>query len=513
VAALRAALAATLHHADPAADTAERAASVRRIARGLLEGEADQGPEVTAAAQQVLLAPSPALPGAAEALLGLLGHGPAESAPAREDLVLIIEDDPDLGGAFALLLAAPGRRLEIVTTAAAARVALRSERVSLVVLDLLLPDGDGRNLLVQLRSDPQTAGVPVFVVSVRLGAATQAECFALGADAYFTKPLDLGTFGAAIGARLERAADQARLTRRDPVTGLPNRAAFLESLTRRLTSETVPLAVAVLDLDHFRWVEESCGRRAAEDILRRAGGALALALPQAACFARWDGAEFIALFRGGNAAEAGRIVERALAELRRVDFNPGVGQPLRLGFSAGVAMVRPGTEPDDALSAADRLRHAAKAAGRGRVVADEPGLVLPRQRILLVEDDANIAHFLERHLNREGFDVVHCPDGAAALEALPDSGAALIVSDVDMPNLDGLGFLTRLRQLPEWRHVPVMMLTAMGDESFVVRAFELGADDYVLKPFSAREVIARIRRLLRRPSVTGLAAATGGSMD
>ena len=76
-----------------------------------------------------------------------------------------------------------------------------------------------------------------------------------------------------------------------------------------------------------------------------------------------------------------------------------------------------------------------------------------------------------------------------------------------MPGLDGLGLLEAIRAHSELRHLPVMMLTAMGEEAFIVRAFELGADDYVLKPFSLRELVARLRRLLRPPCLAGVPAA------
>jgi DNA-binding response OmpR family regulator len=123
--------------------------------------------------------------------------------------------------------------------------------------------------------------------------------------------------------------------------------------------------------------------------------------------------------------------------------------------------------------------------------------------VLLAEDDPSVVRLLTKHLRREGFEVIAFPDGAAALAGAAGCGASLVISDVQMPRLDGLSLVGELREHPEFRHIPIMMLTAMGDESYIVRAFELGADDYVLKPFSMREVTARLRRLLRRPSLAG----------
>ncbi len=498
-----------LRSAEPAA---EAEATARRLARALVDRGAGEGrPELSAAAALVARADGSELLDAVSGLAAHLERAIHQRAGGLNDLILVVEDEALFARTLEAALAGAGRRVTVAPSAAAAREILRREEVSLVVLDLILPDSDGRNILLELRSDPRTSGVPVFVVSARLGTGTKAECFALGADAYFEKPLDIEAFAVAVGARLERHIDQVHAARRDPVTGLPNRAAFLEACAR-LRGAAGPgtaFALAVLDLDHFRWIEETWGRQFSDNVLRRTGVRLAMVLRQAVVFARWDGAEFIALFAGRTAAEAGAAVDQALGVLRRVDFRPGEEPPLTVTFSAGVVDVPAGQSMEDTISLADRLRYVAKASGRNRVVAGEGSIPSPSRRILLAEDDPHVVKLVTRHLTREGFEVVAYPDGREALANAVGSGAALVITDIEMPNLDGLGLLQGLRSHPEFRHVPVMMLTAMGDEDYIVRAFELGADDYVLKPFSMREVVARVRRLLRRPSLAGIPAIHG----
>jgi PleD family two-component response regulator len=224
-------------------------------------------------------------------------------------------------------------------------------------------------------------------------------------------------------------------------------------------------------------------------------------------FARWDGAEFIALFRDRGAGETAAIIDQALAMLRRLEFRTGGDTPLTVTFSAGVVDVDPPRSMDDTIELADRLRYLAKASGRNRVASGGARLESSPARILLAEDDPDIVRVLTTHLGREGFEILACADGRQALREAPGCGASLIISDIEMPELDGLEFLKAIRSHPELRHLPVMMLTAMGDEAVIVRAFELGADDYVLKPFSLRELAARLRRLLRRPCLAGVPAA------
>lgn len=122
-----------------------------------------------------------------------------------------------------------------------------------------------------------------------------------------------------------------------------------------------------------------------------------------------------------------------------------------------------------------------------------------RPSILMVEDEEDIAFLIRFLLERNGYAVRHAADGRQALEAL-DQGVPpdLVLLDVMLPYHDGLEVLERLRQRPAWQAVPVLMLTAKARETDVVRALELGADDYVSKPFQPDELLARLRRLMRR---------------
>ena len=205
--------------------------------------------------------------------------------------LLLIEDDADLARLLAAVLGEAGHTVTVAPTLASAQHHLGSGSWDLVLLDLLLPDGDGRQLLEQLRSQPTTSTLPVFVASARVGPQARAECIALGADAYFEKPVDVGGLVHAVGRRLERFGQHQAQSRRDPVTGLPNRAAFLEACTtlRAGHPDDVPISIAVLDFDHFLWVRETWGRTYADGILRRAGVRLSMLLSQADCLARWDG--------------------------------------------------------------------------------------------------------------------------------------------------------------------------------------------------------------------------------
>lgn len=116
--------------------------------------------------------------------------------------------------------------------------------------------------------------------------------------------------------------------------------------------------------------------------------------------------------------------------------------------------------------------------------------------ILLVEDTPELAELIKRELSAAGYTVLHAPDGTSALQKFQnETPPAIIILDWMLPGLDGLEVLRRLRRFSA---IPVLMLTARSDEADRVIGLELGADDYLTKPFSMRELIARVRALLRR---------------
>jgi DNA-binding response OmpR family regulator len=121
-----------------------------------------------------------------------------------------------------------------------------------------------------------------------------------------------------------------------------------------------------------------------------------------------------------------------------------------------------------------------------------------RRTILVVEDDATLRDTVAYNLRGEGYAVIAVADGVTALQAIGDNNVSLVLLDLMLPRLNGLDVCRQLRAHQETAHLPILMLTALGDEADKVVGLELGADDYVTKPFSWKELRARVRALLRR---------------
>ena len=121
-------------------------------------------------------------------------------------------------------------------------------------------------------------------------------------------------------------------------------------------------------------------------------------------------------------------------------------------------------------------------------------------KVMVVDDENNICEFLRLYLEKEGYEVSICHDGQAALDTYQQFNPSIILLDVMMPKLDGWQVCREIRKSSQ---VPIIMITAKGETFDKVLGLELGSDDYVVKPFDAKEVIARIKAVLRRSGVSG----------
>ena len=120
--------------------------------------------------------------------------------------------------------------------------------------------------------------------------------------------------------------------------------------------------------------------------------------------------------------------------------------------------------------------------------------------ILLVEDEEDLATIVQYHLKKDGYTVLHAPTGEKALELLKSQSISLVLLDLMLPDMSGVDICRQIRSDSVLQNLPVIMVTAKGEEIDRVVGFEVGADDYVVKPFSSRELLLRIKALLRRQS-------------
>ncbi len=126
---------------------------------------------------------------------------------------------------------------------------------------------------------------------------------------------------------------------------------------------------------------------------------------------------------------------------------------------------------------------------------------MPKERILVIDDEEDILELVGFNLAKEGYGVLSAATGEKAVQMARNEMPDLIVLDLMLPGMDGLEVTKLLKQIPETKEIPIVMLTAKGEESDIVTGLELGADDYVTKPFSPKILLARVRAVLRRKAV------------
>lgn len=483
---------------DSGSETIE---SVRRIAHTLRGSGATYGfPQISESAAALEDAVPAAFGSALAKLLATIKEVCA--APEAEDKagILLIDDDSLITDLLRAVLDSSNREIHVAATAEEAEAILEDKRVSLILLDLILPDTDGRNFLVRLKERPATANVPVIVLSAKMGPQPKTECFALGADAYYEKPFEVETISAAVSAWLYRTEGNLRESRRDHLTGLANRAAFREAFGRNLSLASrrgEPVSAAILDLDRFKQINDGYGHAAGDEVLRRAGAVLTNALRKSDLLARWGGEEFVALFPNTGLEGAGLAVRKALEAFSAQEFKAPGGRSFRVTFSAGVTEVLPSWTMEEAIAEADRFLYLAKAQGRNCVLTsqDRP-TVAPRSILLAVADDT-VSAIIKSRLSREGFVIRHVVDTQAALEASRSEPFGLCILDAALTGPDGLPLVSSLRSERSVR-LPILLLTALGREKDLARGFQLGADDYLVTPFSPLELLARVRNVLRK---------------
>jgi len=434
----------------------------------------------------------------AEALLSILHDRPQ---PADRSVVLVIDADPTTAAALRTQL--PLSEADVVTAAsvASARDALALSPVTLIVCDPAVAGEEQRRFVERVAEYGATSGAGVIALAGGTAAVTEAELYAAGADAVLARPVHTGTLVALVRSQLRKLTAQRRRLLQDPVTGCPNTSIFREAFQRAsylAAREREALSLVVLYLPGLRAVRLEQGPAAADAVLRGVAGSIGDALRKSDMLARGNGDSFLILLPNTSVAGARRVIEKIYYRLQRAAAADAARASATLPFFAGVAEAVEKEDFERVFETA--LESLQQAHGlEERAYASEPHAAPEwRPRVIIADDDALTASLIRHRLERSGCEVLHVSDGSALLHLAPDAEPSLLILDIKMPYVDGFEALQRLRSIRALRDTPVMMLTSMGNEADIARGFELGADDYLVKPISLIELQARVQRLLRR---------------
>lgn len=469
--------------------------SFRRIAHSLKGSGIRYGfSEITETAGLVEVAPREEIVKHLNRLTEILKKTIAETE-CQKTIILIIEDDPFDSNLLETNLSNPHRKIFIAETGIKALQILTREQVSLILLDLTLPDADGRNLLATLREMPSAQKVPVIVLSRDRSPEIKTECSAIGAIAYFEKPFDLSSIAETAASSLQQRADFMAVEYAK-LKGEPEESTKrIESWADHLRKD---LSISVIELDHYNSILESYGQSIAEDILHRFYLIVKSTFRRTDHLDQSEEAKFIVTFANTNLEGAVRALDNVQQRARAEIFRTPDGENLQIAFSAGVAELRRGKTIKDTTDEANMFLQYVKSSGGNRILAAQVFAERTKRRIIIAEDDDLTASVVKHRLEHDGFEVLHFRDSASVLSAAAEGSISLFILDSRMPVMDGFELLKNIRNRDELLNVPVVMLGSTGKDKDVIRGFELGADDFVVKPFSPEELKARIHRLILR---------------
>jgi DNA-binding response OmpR family regulator len=341
-----------------------------------------------------------------------------------------------------------------------------------------MPRLDGFSACRLLKADPELADIPVIFMTTGANLDDKLAGLTLGADEFLIKPVDIRELVLRIQLLLERTR-----SRYSPRTDEPSGSreltyeAFLAVASEAIGRSPAALAIVGLAAEHHKegsllLTEEIRGR----DAIGAYGPTrLLILMPEMTAVAARDRLE--------------PVVDRLVAH--------GLG-----GICAGVTAVPgAGTKTGEALigEAAEALAEARYLGDRTAIWSERPGrpAAVPAARTVVVaEDDPDVTRIVDAQVRAAGYKAIIAFDGEQTLAAVRAHAPDVLVLDLMMPKLNGFDVLTQLRESPApWPRI--IVLSGRGREQDVVRAFELGADDYMTKPFNPQELMARIARLLK----------------
>ncbi|TMU84386.1 diguanylate cyclase [Bacillus sp. BHET2] len=433
-----------------------------------------------------------------------------QSRAGEEPVVLIIDDDTTFLMYMKEELENIGWYVVPIANPEKAVMSYYDVRPDCAIIDIYMNGTNGFEVLDFFKKKLKQQFIPTVMVSVDNSKEIRMKSYQMGADDFIRKPFELDEFIVRVKRQMERKKQMDELVLIDELTHVYNRK-YLNQAYAQVQSDWArngdSYSVAVLDIDHFKKVNDQYGHLVGDMVLKQFATHLKSETRIQDIVFRFGGEEFVILFPTTSLKEAYTFVDTIRKSFAQYVFREGEG--FSCTFSAGVAEISNPTKPFDTwLELADNALYEAKNSGRNNVKIDCKANIHTPQKIIkiaIVDDDPIIRTVMkdivsklpsEHHVQ---YDIQSFNDGVSFLQSdWHGESPCLVILDGVMPKMDGLEVLENLRKGDDSDRYKVLMLTSRKSERDISRSLQLGADDYMTKPFKLLELEARLGQMLKR---------------
>lgn len=419
--------------------------------------------------------------------------------------ILIIDDDEALLASIYQILSLAGFDVEVLSDARSGLEEMLNKQPDCIILDVMMPELNGFSVMQRIRSDAQRQFTPVLFLTAKSDIEDKYKGFQLGADEYLTKPFQFEELMLRIKTLISRVEKYRSLSMKDSLTGLYNRRYLIERLQELFVAHArkpQDIALAIMDLDYFKRVNDTYGHPCGDAVLKSFASFLQAKLRDSDIITRYGGEEFIVVMPGTTAEQARDTLNRVREEFGRHEIQCEDARIFQT-FSGGIAQL--GNEGEDIpklIQHADQALYLAKFKGRNRLClaseVEAAGEEAMRKKVLIADDDIIVHSILQHQLEDTGWELYFAQDGHEVLELVDNMTPDMFILDGFMLQMNGLETCQALRKQLRFAKTPIIMLTGRSGEEEVAQALDSGVDDYVVKPFSPIELKARMNRLFVR---------------
>ncbi|MFE4709997.1 diguanylate cyclase [Paenibacillus sp. NPDC056722] len=440
------------------------------------------------------------------------GNKTEDARPQYE--ILIIDDDVQL---VAYLKESLEKNPYYVSIALSAERGLKifyESKPDMILLDIMLPDQSGIEVLNQIIGKAKKERIPIIMISAEHSKEVQMHAYSLGVMDFIKKPVDIDIFLTLIQNRFELKREWQESIIVDELTGAFNRKHFNQTMKQLLSDyrrTNRVFSLVLIDLDHFKAINDTYGHLAGDEVLHTFSEFVQASIRVEDVFCRYGGEEFALFLPNTDASSAKLVVERIQRRFSAKEFRTKK-HTFNVTFSSGITEVKAGEEQHSVklVEEADKALYASKHGGRNQTTIYTQQLLATKfdsvLNVIIVDDDALVRRIVTSEFadwkpsNMAKVNISSYSSGPEFLQSdwYSSEEKYIVLLDGIMPVLDGIEVLERIRGNYPEENIVVIMLTGRNNQADIVHALQMGADDYVIKPFDMNELMLRIERLAFR---------------